>query len=157
MTTLESLQPHDVLRFFEILSNIPRGSENEKQAADWVVNFAEERGLTAFQDDERRAGMIEQMLRNDPRPPPRARLAARVALIRKQGFEEHVSDTLPGITVLCFPIVDRGGHAVATLTQPYLHQRDVTVSVAKARLAHQRIAAAISLELGAFAGETESP
>ena len=51
MTTLESLQPYEVLRFFEILSNIPRGSENEKQAADWVVNFAEERGLTAFQDD----------------------------------------------------------------------------------------------------------
>ncbi len=51
MTTLESLQPYEVLRFFEILSNIPRGSENEKQAADWVVNFAEQRGLTAFQDD----------------------------------------------------------------------------------------------------------
>ena len=40
-----------MLRFFEILSNIPRGSENEKQAADWVVNFAQERGLEAFQDD----------------------------------------------------------------------------------------------------------
>lgn len=51
MTSLETLQPYDVLRFFEILSNIPRGSENEKQVADWVVNFAEERGLTAFQDD----------------------------------------------------------------------------------------------------------
>jgi dipeptidase D len=51
MTSLESLQPYEVLRFFEVLSNIPRGSENEKQAADWVVNFAQERGLTAFQDD----------------------------------------------------------------------------------------------------------
>src|SRR6476469_677908 len=51
MTTLESLQPRDVLRFFEILSNIPRGSENEKQVADWVVAFARERGLDAFQDD----------------------------------------------------------------------------------------------------------
>jgi len=111
------------------------------------------RVLTAFQDDERRAAMIEQMLRNDPRPPPRARLMARVALIRKQGFEEHVSDTLPGITDLCFPIIDRGGHAVATLTQPYLRQRDVTLSVAKARVAHRRIAAAISRELGAIAGE----
>ena len=30
---------------------IPRGSENEKQVADWVVNFAQERGLEAFQDD----------------------------------------------------------------------------------------------------------
>ena len=74
-----------------------------------------------------------------------------MALIRKQGYEEHVSDTLPGITDLCFPIIDRAGHAVATLTQPYLRQRDVTLSVAKARVAHQRIAAAISRELGAIA------
>ena len=44
MPVLESLQPQEVLRFFEILSDIPRGSENEKQAADWVVNFAQERG-----------------------------------------------------------------------------------------------------------------
>ena len=108
---------------------------------------------TAFQSDERRDEMIEQMLRNDPHPPSRARLAARVALIRKHGYEEHVSDTLPGITDLCFPIIDRAGHAVATLTQPYLRQRDVTLSVPKARDAHQRIAAAISRELGAVAGE----
>lgn len=50
MPVLESLQPQEVLRFFEILSDMPRGSENEKQAADWVVNFAHERGLEAFQD-----------------------------------------------------------------------------------------------------------
>ena len=111
------------------------------------------RVLTAFQSNERRDEMIGEMLRNDPHPPSRARLSARIALIGKQGFEEHVSDTLPGITDLCFPIVDRGGHAVATLTQPYLRQRDVTLTVAKARVAHQRIAAAISRELGALAGE----
>ncbi|GAA2001656.1 beta-Ala-His dipeptidase [Nakamurella flavida] len=52
MPVLESLQPQEVLRFFEILSDIPRGSENEKQAADWVVNFARERGLEAFQDEK---------------------------------------------------------------------------------------------------------
>lgn len=108
---------------------------------------------TAFQSDERRAEMIGQMLRNDPHPPARARLTARIALIRAQGYEEHLSDTLPGITDLCFPIVDRGGHAVATLTQPYLRQRDVALSVAKARMAHQRVAAAISRELGALADE----
>jgi dipeptidase D len=51
MTSLESLQPYDVLRFFEILSGFPRGSENEKQVADWVVDFAQKRGLTAEQDD----------------------------------------------------------------------------------------------------------
>jgi len=118
---------------------------------DFRADRVSSRVHTAFQSDERRAEMIEQMLRNDPRPPSRSRLDARVALIRKQGYEEHVSDTLPGITDLCFPIVDRAGHAVATLTQPYLRQRDVTHSVAKARLAHQRIAGAISRELGAFA------
>lgn len=51
MPVLESLQPQEVLRFFEILSDMPRGSENEKQAADWVVKFAQDRGLEAFQDD----------------------------------------------------------------------------------------------------------
>ncbi len=51
MTTLESLQPNEVLRFFEILSNIPRGSGNEKHVADWVVDFARERGMTAEQDE----------------------------------------------------------------------------------------------------------
>ena len=51
MTTLESLQPYEVLRFFEVLSGIPRGSENEKGVADWVVNFAREQGLEAEQDD----------------------------------------------------------------------------------------------------------
>lgn len=105
----------------------------------------------AFQGDERRDEMIDEMLRNDPRPPARARLAERIALIRRQGYDEHLSDTLPGITDLCFPIVDRAGHAIATLTQPYLRQRDVKLTVAKARVAHQRIAETISRELGALA------
>lgn len=51
MTVLDSLQPREVLRFFEILASIPRGSGNEKQVADWVVNFARERGLEATQDE----------------------------------------------------------------------------------------------------------
>jgi dipeptidase D len=51
MTVLESLQPREVLRFFEILSETPRGSGNEKQIADWVVDFATQRGLEAEQDE----------------------------------------------------------------------------------------------------------
>lgn len=105
---------------------------------------------TAFQSDQRRAEMSEQMLGKDASSPSRSRLAARVALIRKQGYEEHISDTLPGITDICFPILDRLGHAIATLTQPYLRQRDVIFSVAKARLAHQRVTEIISRELGAI-------
>jgi dipeptidase D len=51
MAVLDSLQPREVLSFFETLASIPRGSGNEKQVADWVVNFAQERGLEATQDD----------------------------------------------------------------------------------------------------------
>ncbi|GGM00809.1 beta-Ala-His dipeptidase [Nakamurella endophytica] len=50
MTTLEKLEPYDVLKYFETLAGIPRGSENEKGAADWVCRFAQERGLEAVQD-----------------------------------------------------------------------------------------------------------
>ncbi len=52
MTTLEKLQPYDVLKYFETLAGIPRGSENEKGAADWVCQFAADRGLEAIQDDK---------------------------------------------------------------------------------------------------------
>lgn len=51
MTVLESLQPREVLGFFETLASIPRGSGNEKQVADWVVEFARARGLEAEQDE----------------------------------------------------------------------------------------------------------
>ena len=50
MPVLESLQPREIFHLFETLCDIPHGSENEKQAADWVVAFARERGLEAEQD-----------------------------------------------------------------------------------------------------------
>lgn len=51
MPVLSSLEPREVLGFFETMSDIPHGSGNEKQVADWVVQFARERGLEATQDD----------------------------------------------------------------------------------------------------------
>ena len=107
------------------------------------------RVLAAFQTPERSVQLIAEMLHNAPNPTGRASLVRSIDIIRKRGYEQHVSATLPGITDLCFPIFDRGGHAVATLTQPYLRQRDVRMSVAEARTAHARIAQAISRELGA--------
>ena len=50
MTVLGALQPREVFGFFETLASIPRGSGNEKQVADWVVDFAHRRGLEATQD-----------------------------------------------------------------------------------------------------------
>ena len=51
MAVLEELEPREVLGYFEKVCSFPRGSENEKQVADWVVAFAQERGLEAFQDE----------------------------------------------------------------------------------------------------------
>lgn len=51
LSVLAGLEPAAVLTFFETLSGIPRGSGNEKAVADWVVAFAESRGLEARQDE----------------------------------------------------------------------------------------------------------
>ena len=51
MSVLADLQPREVFSVFEILAGIPRGSGNEEQAAQWVVDFARQRGLEAEQDD----------------------------------------------------------------------------------------------------------
>ena len=51
MSVLADLQPREVFSVFETLAGIPRGSGNEKEVADWVVAFAQDRGLEAMQDD----------------------------------------------------------------------------------------------------------
>ncbi len=48
---LVDLEPQEVLGFFEILANIPRGSGNEAGVADWVVRFAQGLGLDALRDE----------------------------------------------------------------------------------------------------------
>ncbi len=51
MSKLGNLEPQSVLGFFEAISEIPRGSGNEKQVSDYCVNFAKERGLVVRQDE----------------------------------------------------------------------------------------------------------
>jgi dipeptidase D len=51
MSVLDDLQPREILAVFEILAGIPRGSGNEEQVAQWVVDFAHQRGLAAEKDD----------------------------------------------------------------------------------------------------------
>ena len=48
---LKDLEPREVFRFFEVLTSIPRGSGNEEQVANWVVDFARSCGLEATKDD----------------------------------------------------------------------------------------------------------
>ena len=50
MAILEHLEPRGVFRFFEELCAIPHGSSNTKAVSDWLMGFARERGLEAYQD-----------------------------------------------------------------------------------------------------------
>lgn len=51
MKVLNNIEPIKVFHFFEEISQIPRGSGNEKQISDYLVNFAKERGLEVIQDE----------------------------------------------------------------------------------------------------------
>lgn len=48
---LKNLQPAEVFRYFEELSQIPRGSGNEKEVSDYLVAFAKEHNLDVIQDE----------------------------------------------------------------------------------------------------------
>ena len=51
MAVLDHLEPKNVFRFFEELCSMPHGSGNTKIVSDWLVRFAEERGLEHYQDE----------------------------------------------------------------------------------------------------------
>ena len=50
MRVLEKLNPNKVFYYFEEISQIPRGSGNEKAISDYIVEFAKDRGLFVYQD-----------------------------------------------------------------------------------------------------------
>jgi len=105
--------------------------------------------LAAFQSPAGRASMVDELLDGDPRAPARSALLRQLDRIRRRGYEKRRSDTLPGITDLCFPILDQHRSAVATLAQPYLAQRDVSVTIDQALARHGQAAQRISALLGA--------
>lgn len=51
MNSLQNIKPVEVFRHFYNISQIPRGSKNEKAISDYLVKFAEELGLEVIQDD----------------------------------------------------------------------------------------------------------
>lgn len=50
MRVLQDIEPKDVMHFFEELSARHRCSQHEKQATDWIAEFAEARGLAYHRD-----------------------------------------------------------------------------------------------------------
>lgn len=51
MTTIDELEPRTVLHYFQQLSEIPRGSENERAVSDWIRSYAESLDLDVEQDE----------------------------------------------------------------------------------------------------------
>ena len=47
----DGYEPQDVLHFFEDISRIPRGSNNEYEVAHYVYNWGKNLGLDAYIDE----------------------------------------------------------------------------------------------------------
>lgn len=60
MAVLEHLEPKSVFRFFEELCGIPHGSSNTKAISDWLMAFAKERSLEAWQDELNNVVIIKE-------------------------------------------------------------------------------------------------
>lgn len=50
MRVLENVEPREVMFYFEELSSKHRCSQHEKQATDYIAEFAEQRGLRYHRD-----------------------------------------------------------------------------------------------------------
>ena len=48
---LENIEPKSVFRYFEEISHIPRGSYNEDAIRDYLITFADDRGLECHKDN----------------------------------------------------------------------------------------------------------
>jgi len=94
----------------------------------------------------------DTIVRQLPRPLswPLAKLEARVAQVRRQGFEMQASARTAGVTDIGFPIFGFDGQAAAALTVPYLAVIDNTAptTLNQTRDLLQEAARKISIGLG---------
>jgi DNA-binding IclR family transcriptional regulator len=106
------------------------------------------RVITAFQAGTRRDQFFAELLGTGKPPEARRReLAGRLEEIRKRGYDEGPSDTIAGVSDICFPIFDHFG-VVASLNIVYMQHRDARVSVPAAREILRQTAQNISKALG---------
>ena len=109
------------------------------------------RVITAFQAQARQEVLLRELGGGRALGTIRRRaLDARMARIRRRGYDEGPSDTVAGVIDICFPLFDRFG-AVAALNLVYLKQRDARASVPQAREALRATAGTISRALGYIA------
>lgn len=60
MSNLENLQPQNVFRYFQEISQIPHGSYHTKKISDYLVNFAREHNLEHYQDADDNVIIIKE-------------------------------------------------------------------------------------------------
>jgi DNA-binding IclR family transcriptional regulator len=106
------------------------------------------RVISAFQPTDRLPQVLAQLLGTEHASKSRLRaLEHRLDQIRARGYEEGPSDTVPGVTDICFPLFDHFG-VVAAVNVVHVRQRHTRITVAEARAALREAAAEISRELG---------
>lgn len=88
MRVLENLEPKNVFRFFEELTQIPRPSHQEKAVSDYLVRFAKARGLEVHQDAIYNVIIIKEASTGYENEAP----------IILQGHMDMVCETAPGCT-----------------------------------------------------------
>jgi len=74
------------------------------------------------------------------------RFRRRADKVLRQGFDQHPSDVVPGITDLSAPVL-RGENAVAALTMPFVNKNPLKVPLANAAELVREAAREISSEL----------
>ena len=89
MAVLTGLEPAGVWKYFEELSNIPRGSYNEKAASDYCVAFAKAHGLQVWQDQAWNIMMVKEASEGYENEEP----------IILQGHLDMVCEKKPGCTI----------------------------------------------------------
>lgn len=70
MGVLTNLEPQNVFHYFEEIAGIPHGSGNVQQISDYLVRFAEERGLFYIQDEWKNVIIVKEATPGYEEEPP---------------------------------------------------------------------------------------
>jgi len=87
----------------------------------------------------------------------RRRFEARLAAVRRAGYEFAIDETLQGVTSMSAPVVDAGGAVLAALTMPFVASREGGVARDEAGRILWRGAADVSAAIGGRLAEPAFP
>lgn len=106
------------------------------------------RVITAFQAGAKREQYVRELLGGGrPTPARRRKMQERLDDIHRRGYDGGPSDTVSGVSDICFPVFDRFG-VVAALNVVYLKQRDTRLTIPEVREKLRQATALISKSLG---------